>query len=91
MFSWVTKGKEIENYLPKDALEQMLNTTIKKQCGRFELFPQYVDKYYNRFANKKVTFANEIKAYLTAENTSQMLDIKKQIMLLYQQIERWNK
>lgn len=91
MFSWVTKGKEIENYLPKDALEQMLNTTIKKQCGRFELFPQYVDKYYNRFANKKVTFANEIKAYLTAENTSQMMDVKKQIILLYQQIERWNK
>ena len=46
MFHWVTKGKEIENYLPKQALETMLGITIRKECGQYQLFPDYVEKLF---------------------------------------------
>ncbi len=90
MFYWITKGKEIENYLPKQAIENMQNVKIKKECGQYQLFPDYVEKYYKNFSNKKVPFANKIKEYLTEENSRNVFDLKKQIEQLYRQIQYWN-
>lgn len=90
MFSWVTKGKEIENYLPRKAIESMLEKSIKNECKQYTLFPTYIEKYYKNFSNKKVPFANQIKDYITFENSSEMLDLRKQIEKLYKQIEKWN-
>lgn len=90
MFSWVTKGKEIENYLPKNALELMQNTSIKKECGQYDLYPDYVKKYYKNFSQKKVPFANQIKEYISTENSAKILDLKNRIEQLYRQIELWN-
>ncbi len=90
MFSWITKGKEIENYLPKRVLESMLEIVIKKECGQYDIFPTYIEKYYNNFSKKKVPFANQIKEFITSDNSADVLDLKKQIEKLYKQIERWN-
>ena len=91
MFSWVTKGKEIENYLPKNAIETMVGMTIQEECGQYALFPDYVEKYYKNFSYRKVPFANQIKDHITSENSIEILDLKKQIENLYKQIEKWNK
>lgn len=90
MFSWVTKGKEIENYLPKSALETMLEITIRKECGQYSLFSDYVEKYYKNFSHKKVPFANKIKEYITFENSIRILDLKSQVEKLYKQMKKWN-
>ena len=90
MFYWVTKGKEIENYLPKQAIEAMQGVQIRKECRQYQLFPDYVEKYYKNFSNKKVPFANKIKEHLTVENSKDILDLKKQTVQLYQQIKKWN-
>ena len=91
MFCWITKGKEIENYLPREAIESMIGENIKKQCGKYELFPDYIDSYYKNFASKKVSFASEIKNYITQDNSQAVLDLKKQVKELYENIEKWNK
>ena len=91
MFSWVTKGKEIENYLPKIALESMLEISIRKECGQYNLFPDYVEKYYKNFSHKKVPFANQIKEYITSENSTDILDLRKQIEMLYKHMEKWSR
>ena len=91
MFCWITKGKEIENYLPGEAIEAMLGKNIKKQCGKYELFPDYIDPYYKNFVSKKVSFASEIKNYITQDNSQAVLDLKKQVKELYENIEKWNK
>lgn len=91
MFSWVTKGKEIENYISKDPIAVMINQEINKQCGQYELFTDYIEPYYKNFMNKKVPFANEIKDYMTKENSNSVLDLKAQIEELYKNIENWNK
>ena len=90
MFHWVTKGKEIENYLPMQAIEAMLDITIKKACTQYQLFPEFINKYYKSFSNKKVPFANEIKEFITKENSIDIFDLKKQIEQLYKQIQKWN-
>ncbi|MDE7178272.1 MAG: ATP-binding protein [Lachnospiraceae bacterium] len=90
MFCWVTKGKEIENYIPKEAVESMSGKAIRKKCEKYDLFPDYIKSYYNNFTNKKVPFANEIKDYITEKNSLPMLDLKVQIEKLYKSIKKWN-
>lgn len=90
MFSWVTKGKEIENYIPKHALETMLGISMRRQCGQYDLFPDYIEKYYKNFSSKKVPFANKVKEFITRGNSAGMYDLEKQIVQLYKEIEKWN-
>lgn len=91
MFAWITKGKEIENYVPKEAISIMVNKEIKKQCEKYELFSNYIEPYYKNFTNKKVPFANEVKDYITKDNSEYILDLKNQVGNLYRNIEKWNK
>lgn len=90
MFHWVTKGKEIENYIPKEAIEQRFEKEIKKECGKYDLFPEYIKSYDKNFTSRKVPFANEIKDYITKENSLPILDLKDQITKLYASIRKWN-
>lgn len=91
MFAWITKGKEIENYVPKEAISIIVNKEIKNQCEKYELFPDYIEPYYKNFTNKKVPFANDVKDYITKDNSEHILDLKIQIEKLYRNIEKWNK
>lgn len=90
MFCWVTKGKEIENYIPKEAVELMFGKEIKEDCEKYGLFPDYISSYYKNFSNRKVPFANAIKDYITKENSLPVLDLKAQITKLYKSIKEWN-
>lgn len=90
MFSWVTEGKEIENYIPKEAVKLMFEKAIRKKCEKYDLFPDYINTYYKNFEKKKVPFANEIKEFITKENSLPVLDLKDQITKLYTSIEKWN-
>ena len=90
MFHWVTKGKEIENYIPKEAIELRFEKKIKKGCEKYELFPEYIRPYDKNFTNRKVPFANAIKDYITKENSFSIWDLRDQITKLYVSIKKWN-
>ena len=91
MFAWITEGKEIENYVSSDAIRAQFDNAPKKQCGKYELFPDYIEKCRPNFGSEKVSFANSVKDHITAENSKKVLDLEKQIKTLYTQIENWNK
>jgi len=91
LFCWITKGKEIENYLSHIDISNCLETTIKMPCMQFRKFPDYIKKHYENFSNKKVLFAQKMIQHISAENSSGILDLKKQIEKLYKSIEIWNK
>ena len=91
MFYWVTKGKEIENYLPKEAVEAMLDIALESGCSQYKLFPDFIVPYYKGFSSKKVPFANKIKGHISLENSADILDLKKQIEKLYTHIKAWNR
>ena len=90
MLSWVTKGKEIENYIPVEATSDFTGKKIEKQCKKYELFSTYIKPFYNSFESKKVQFANQIKEYITVDNSKEVLDLNKQVQKLYDQIRLWN-
>ena len=54
-FCWITKGKEIENYLEKEAIEEAFGKKVGKQCEQYQLFPEYIGPICPTF--KKVEFA----------------------------------
>lgn len=90
MMSWVTKGKEIENYIPKTAIEEALEVSLKAQCGQYELFTGYIEKYYRGFTGKKVRFARCVVDHMTEENMAGMMDVKKRVTELGERIVEWN-
>src|SRR5437868_8341394 len=40
--SWITNGKEIENYLPAEALQSKYPTAQLSQIGRYEVMEEYL-------------------------------------------------
>ncbi len=88
---WITKGKEIENYLCKDAIEKFFNVSLEKECGQYELFPVYIKKFDETFSNHKVDFANRVSLFITDENSKKILDLKQWINKICYEINKWNK
>ena len=86
LFCWITKGKEIENYLSKESIEQAYEKKLKKQCDRFELFPEYISPICKKF--NKVEFAHKVAPYITEENSKTILDLEKQVISLNQTIKK---
>lgn len=91
LYCWVTKGKEIENYLPLDAINKMFPSSQReRKCSLFHSFANYIKPTYPNFEHDKVEFAKKITPYLTVTNSQDMLDLKEKIEQLYKQIEQWN-
>ena len=63
---------------------------LKKQCGQYQLFPEYIKIYCKSFSNQKVAFSKKVSPYIDGDN-AEILDIKKQIIALYNEMRKWNK
>lgn len=88
-FCWITEGKEIENYIKKQSINQAYNKNVlKADIGRYNLFPNYVKKLEPNFMSKKVDFAKKLIPHITEKDTR--FDLKQQINKLYQNIKNWN-
>ena len=87
-FCWITKGKEIENYLEKEAIEEAFGKKVGKQCEQYQLFPEYIGPICPTF--KKVEFAQKVVPYVIQERASKMLDLEKQVKSLYAVIKKCN-
>ena len=86
---WITKGKEIENYLSAGAINAKFNISLK-QIEKHTLFPDYIKPYEKSFERSKVDFAHKIAPYITSQNSENILDLKKMTEKLYQEIQKWN-
>lgn len=91
MFCWVTSGKEIENYIPVEAIKKLVGKSTLKQCSQFELFPDYIKRYYSGFDSKKVQFANSVTQFMEEDDCRRIMDVHKCIRKMYGFIEKWNK
>ena len=87
LFSWVTKGKEIENYVSLTAINTAFEQDLQ-QCRQYELFPDYIEDIYKNFKSKKVEFASKVKDSIDG---TVVLDLDIQIKKLYETVKSWNK
>ena len=90
MFSWITKGKEIENYLPANAIAKTFECDDIDECGQYEHFPSYIERAYSNFPSKKVPFANSVIKNVTLDNSRSKFDLQSRVEKLYAQIKKWN-
>ena len=101
LFCWITKGKEIENYLSKKDINKMSTFEIidgkrvkradsnnLAQVNQYEDFSSYIAAIYPNFEQSKVTFAKDIKMDY---DSLDVLDLKEKMEELINTIKKWNR
>jgi AAA15 family ATPase/GTPase len=93
-FCWITKGKEIENYIPKSSIERYLKKNSSTEFGQYQTIDEFLDNINKGlgkdFLRNKVKFALSIKSYLSKEELEDTYDLKISIAKLIQTIKKWN-
>lgn len=94
---WITKGREIENYLTVDQLYTWIaSKNLKHKNFTFNDFDKIESKLKASltdpkldYASRKVNYAREISKYINANNYAK-LDLEEQIINLITNIDSWN-
>lgn len=93
--SWVTKGKEIENYISSKVINEFLAKTNSSQVKPFESFFKYLDKgkkgLNKKYSIKKPLFAEKILPFMTKDNMCSVLDLDEKMIEICQRISSWNR
>ncbi len=91
---WITKGKEIENYIPASVVDSFLGIKNSVQVSVYGSFFDYLDEVSSgegsKYISKKPLLAEKIAPYMTKENLSEVLDINKNMELVCDAIRLWN-
>lgn len=90
MFCWITTGKEIENYIPYQAINKGLNCKLTKQCEKNEKFPEYIKQVVGESAFNKVDFSQKVAKCIDNDNSEGILDLKQKVKELCDIIKQWN-
>ena len=93
MLCWITAGKEIENYVPVQAINSAYGCQLS-QCGLNNLFPNYVKKdatTQKAFRKGKVSFACEVAKHITKGDSIQVprSDLEQKMAELIKTIRGW--
>ena len=93
--SWVTRGREIENYIPAEAIGAYLKKATPKQVGQFTDFAKYLNGVKpgegSRFKAGKPLFADRVCQHITRNCAELVLDLKERMDEVLKRIENWNK
>ena len=94
---WITSGREIENYVPESIIEEVFNIKHNDK-NVFEKFTD-IKVFLNQdnsllgknFESNKVGYARQFIEKMTLENLNDLYDLDKQMKLVVERIEQWNK
>lgn len=89
-FVWVTKGREIENYIAQDLLGQLFSA--EAYPGKLESVKEWIsgNKRRKKVAPDKITLASKIVGLTANTEHLEVLDLRDQIDQLIQKISHWN-
>lgn len=91
---WITKGKEVENYIPHEAIAELYNNNSVEQIDRYQLFNDYLEHIKRgegkKFLSNKVLFAERVCSHLNKENIKPVLDLEERLNKVCKRIKRWN-
>lgn len=91
---WLTAGREVENYIPKQVLDEVLQAGEKKQFNQYDDIANYLDRVQKdegkKFERKKVLFAGRVLTQLTKEALAHTYDLKVRLDEVCKVIRKWN-
>ncbi|MCG9970940.1 ATP-dependent nuclease [Christiangramia crocea] len=85
---WITKGREIENYLTESTLSKWIDKKIKIDPDK-KLEDIISKKTKKNYGSAKSKFSKEIIQYID-ENDLNILDLKRRLNQLLNEIYKWN-
>lgn len=92
--AWITKGREIENYIPPESVSAHYEKTGISQIERFENFAEYLNKIKTgeekRFSKSKAMYAEKLSKHFTKENIRGVLDLSDRLEDVCKRIKGWN-
>lgn len=90
---WITKGREIENYVSGVTVAWLCQQAEARTVGRYESFSTYLDEIKkgegHRFLANKVLFAERASRHIQAEHM-EVLDLRAQLSEACRRIREWN-
>ena len=91
---WVTKGREVENYIPSQVVSKLINKDGVRQVEPYENFFDYLkgmnEREGNKFFLKKPLLAEKIGPFFTRDNIRGVLDLEEKLNEIISHIRRWN-
>jgi predicted ATP-dependent endonuclease of OLD family len=91
---WVTKGKEIENYISSAVVDVFLEKQNTAQVEQFVSFFDHLDtvkaKEGKKYSVRKSLLAEKLIGYMTKENMIEMLDLDTKMKEVCRAIQGWN-
>lgn len=87
MFVWVTMGREIENYISSNDLNEVYGENRYQDIGQYERFSEYISRDENQFDRQKVEFAKSICKYI---KNLDVFDLKEKLTEVVERIKKWN-
>lgn len=91
--AWITKGREIENYLSQSVINK--EYYINKQIGQFECIGEFLNenkqnsKYGDKYTSNKYKKSIDLVKHMTLEDID-VLDLKEKIEQIVKKIKEWN-
>lgn len=94
--TFVTKGKDIENYINPKLIKEYFNLQKEPlKISQFQEFSEYLNKIKkgsgNSFERNKMLFADSVKDLFNKNDLSKMYDIDKQLRKIVSLIKKWNR
>ncbi len=93
--AWLTAGKEIENYIPTQALASLYETTFKNPLKQYQEFSNYLENIETnagkKFLRNKVLFAEQIITHIAKDDLKVILDLEYRITEACRVIRNWNR
>lgn len=92
---WVTKGREIENYIPELLVKKKYNKENSKcSFGQFQNIEEFIDKLKkgegNKFLRDKINFAKDITNDCNWGDFKNCYDLDKMITKVESKVLDWN-
>lgn len=96
-FSWVTTGREIENYVPEEVVKRWLTESVeyKPMSSKLNSFFEHLNKLQSglgtKFERKKPLLAEQLSQLTNKEDLASRPELVAKVEQLCAQIQEWNK
>jgi putative ATP-dependent endonuclease of the OLD family len=92
--AWITAGREVENYLPNEALKRRF-PAMTELLGAFDdladILNRFADGEGKRFERNKVMFAESMLPLIQRADLAECLDLEPQVLQASKAIASWNR
>lgn len=93
-YSWITDGREIENYISNELLNSLYSTSVFPPLPKFSKLSNYLNIYSagkgDIYLDSKVLFAENTLPLFTLEYITSNPDLKNHIEKICNLIKKWN-